>query len=82
MKNELKVFEDTNIRSVYDEEKEKWFFSVVDIIAVLTDAFKELIFPFIGMSTRKSHFSLTIREIPSPSEPITKTVGISYFISQ
>lgn len=38
MKNELKVFEDTNIRSVYDEEKEKWFFSVVDIIAVLTES--------------------------------------------
>lgn len=38
MKNELKVFEDTNIRSVYDEEKEKWFFSVVDVIAVLTES--------------------------------------------
>lgn len=38
MKNELKVFEDTNIRSVYNEEKEKWFFSVVDIIAVLTES--------------------------------------------
>lgn len=38
MKNELKVFEDSNIRSVYDEEKEKWFFSVVDIIAVLTES--------------------------------------------
>ena len=38
MKNELKVFEDSNIRSIYDEEKEKWFFSVVDIIAVLTES--------------------------------------------
>lgn len=38
MKNELKVFENNKIRSVYDEEKEKWYFSVVDLIAVLTDS--------------------------------------------
>ena len=38
MKNELKVFEDNNIRSSYDEKQEKWFFSVVDIIAVLTES--------------------------------------------
>ena len=38
MKNELKVFEDNNIRSVYDEENDKWYFAVVDIIAVLTES--------------------------------------------
>lgn len=38
MKNELKVFEDNNIRSVYDEENDKWYFSVVDIIEVLTQS--------------------------------------------
>lgn len=38
MKNELKVFENTNIRSSYDEEQERWFFSIVDIIAILTDS--------------------------------------------
>ena len=38
MKNELKVFEDNNIRSVYDEENEKWYFAVVDIIAVLSES--------------------------------------------
>lgn len=38
MKNELKVFENNNIRSVYNEEQEKWYFSVVDIIAVLTES--------------------------------------------
>ena len=38
MKNELKVFEDNNIRSVYDEEHDKWYFAVVDIIAVLTES--------------------------------------------
>ncbi|TLS78364.1 Bro-N domain-containing protein [Mariprofundus erugo] len=32
----LAVFENYNIRRMYDEEKEIWFFSVVDIIAALT----------------------------------------------
>ena len=38
MKNEIKIFEHKNIRSVYDEENEKWYFSVVDLIAILTDS--------------------------------------------
>ena len=37
MKNELKVFEDSNIRSIYDEKKEIYYFSVVDIIAILIE---------------------------------------------
>ena len=35
--NELKLFEDKKIRAKWDEEKEKWYFSVVDVVAVLTD---------------------------------------------
>ena len=38
MKNELKVFENQNIRSVYDEENDKWYFAVVDLVAILTDS--------------------------------------------
>lgn len=36
--NELKLFETTQIRSVWDDEKEEWFFSVVDIILALTES--------------------------------------------
>jgi hypothetical protein len=35
MKNTLAVFEDFKIRRVYDEEKETWYFSVVDIVGAL-----------------------------------------------
>lgn len=35
--SELKLFEDKKIRTKWDEEKEKWYFSVVDVVAVLTD---------------------------------------------
>ena len=37
MKSDIAVFEEAKIRRVYDEEAETWFFSVVDIIRVLTD---------------------------------------------
>ena len=35
--SELKLFEDKKIRAKWDEKKEKWYFSVVDIVAILTD---------------------------------------------
>ena len=35
MQNALAVFEDFKIRRVYDEEKELWYFSVVDVVAAL-----------------------------------------------
>lgn len=38
MENEIKVFENKKIRSHYDEEAEKWYFSVVDIIEILTES--------------------------------------------
>ena len=36
--NSLKLFEDRNIRVEWNEEKEEWYFSVVDIVAVLTES--------------------------------------------
>ena len=34
----LQLFEDRRIRTAWDEEEEKWYFSIVDIISVLTDS--------------------------------------------
>jgi len=36
--NEIKLYENKEIRSVWDNEKEEWYFSVVDVVAVLTDS--------------------------------------------
>ncbi|MEZ4829823.1 MAG: Bro-N domain-containing protein [Bacteroidia bacterium] len=36
--NEIKVFEDKHIRSVWDSEQEKWYVSIVDVVAVLTES--------------------------------------------
>ena len=37
-KEYIKLFEQKKVRSVWDEEKEEWFFSVVDVVEVLTDS--------------------------------------------
>jgi len=37
-KNKIKIFEEKQVRTAWDAEAEKWWFSVVDIVAVLTDA--------------------------------------------
>lgn len=34
----IQLFEDKRIRTAWDEEKEEWYFSVVDVVAVLTDS--------------------------------------------
>mgnify|MGYP000614647442 CR=1 FL=1 len=35
--DKLQVFEDQTIRTAWDEEKEEWYFSVVDAVAALTE---------------------------------------------
>lgn len=36
--NEIKLFEGRQIRSAWDNEKEEWYFSIIDIVGVLTDS--------------------------------------------
>ena len=37
-KNSIKLFGEDKVRAIWDDEKEKWFFSVVDIVAILTES--------------------------------------------
>lgn len=37
MQNDIKLFEQKKIRSVYDEEKDIWYFSVVDVVSILIE---------------------------------------------
>lgn len=34
---DIKLFEHKEVRSVWDEEQEKWYFSIIDVIEVLTE---------------------------------------------
>ncbi|HNW25888.1 MAG TPA: Bro-N domain-containing protein [Candidatus Gastranaerophilaceae bacterium] len=38
MSDEIKLFEENKIRSLWDEKIEKWYFSVIDIISILTES--------------------------------------------
>ena len=33
----IQLFENKRIRTAWDAEKEEWYFSIVDVVAVLTD---------------------------------------------
>jgi len=34
----IKLFEEKKVRTIWDEEKEEWYFSVVDVVEILTDS--------------------------------------------
>ncbi|MDR0373568.1 MAG: hypothetical protein LBI79_08470 [Nitrososphaerota archaeon] len=33
----IRLFENKRIRTAWDEEKQEWYFSVVDVVSILTD---------------------------------------------
>lgn len=37
-KNALKIFEEKKVRTVWDDETETWYFSIIDVIAALTES--------------------------------------------
>ena len=37
-KQDIKLFEEKKVRSVWDDEQEKWYFCVVDVVEILTDS--------------------------------------------
>ena len=38
MENNIQIFENKKIRTAWDSEHEEWYFSVVDVVSVLTDS--------------------------------------------
>jgi prophage antirepressor-like protein len=37
MKDSIKIFDEKKVRTVWDEETEEWYFSIVDVVEALTD---------------------------------------------
>lgn len=37
-KQQIQLFEEKKVRTVWDDELQEWFFSVVDVVEVLTDS--------------------------------------------
>ena len=38
MENKMKLFEQKKVRTHWDEKEEKWYFSIIDVIEILTDS--------------------------------------------
>ena len=38
MDNKIQIFEDKRIRAAWNEETEEWYFSVADVVSVLTES--------------------------------------------
>lgn len=38
MENKIKVFDNKNVRTLWNADEQEWYFSVVDIVAILTDS--------------------------------------------
>ena len=37
-KEAIKLFEERKVRTIWDDTYEKWYFSIVDVVAILTDS--------------------------------------------
>lgn len=37
-KNKIQLFEQKKVRTLWDDEREKWYFSIVDVVGILTDS--------------------------------------------
>ena len=37
-KEAIKLFEERKVRTIWDDTDEKWYFSIVDVVAILTDS--------------------------------------------
>ena len=38
MKSEIKLFEERKVRTVWNEDTEEWYFSIVDVVGILTES--------------------------------------------
>src|SRR5574344_1192570 len=63
-KKDIKLFEDKLVRSVWNNEKEEWFFSSVDVVEVLTDSVEPKQY-LKKLKTREEELNNSWRTIPS-----------------
>lgn len=38
MEENIKIFEEQKVRTMWNEDQEEWYFSVVDVVAILTNS--------------------------------------------
>lgn len=68
-KHELKLFDEKQIRTVWDEVQEKWYFCINDVIAALTDC-KDPVDYFKKVRRRDPELDVFVRGTNCPPPPI------------
>ena len=71
---ELKIFEEKQIRTAWDEVQEKWYFCIIDIVAVLTDS-KDPADYFKKVRKRDPELDSFVRGTICPSHQFVSTDG-------
>ena len=69
MENNIQIFENKKIRTAWDSEKEEWYFSIYDIVEILTDS-KDVKQYIKKMRQRDSELNLKWGTICTPVEMI------------
>ena len=69
MENDIQIFENKKIRTAWDSEKEEWYFSIYDIVEILTDS-KDVKQYIKKMRQRDSELNLKWDTICTPVEMI------------
>jgi len=50
----VQIFQDKKVRTHWDEEKERWYFSVVDVVGVLTDSINPTDYLSVTLNLQRS----------------------------
>ncbi len=76
--NAIKVFEEKKVRTLWDSETEEWYFSIVDVVAVLADSQPQKILECIKKRLKKEGNELTTNcgsQLKMLSELSTKDIS-------
>ena len=88
-KENLQLFENTPIRTAWDEDNEEWFFAIVDVIAVLTESkdpsaywrkLKQRL-KAEGNETVTNCHGLKLKALMGSVESLTLQIRSSFFVS-
>ena len=71
MKNGIKIFEEQKVRTVWDDETEEWYFSIIDVIEALT-----------GTDRPRKYWNDLKKKLLKEGSELSEKIGQLKFISQ
>jgi hypothetical protein len=59
---DIKLFESKKVHSHWDDESEKWYFSVIDVVEILTDSANQLYDKIVQLKMKSSDNRMRITD--------------------